>query len=363
MMIPFAAIEPEEYLWVAPGGDGPGTPDGPLGSINAAMAKALPGTAVMVRAGTYVESVDITHGGQDDKPIWLISADGRGAARIESNSPDVSTISGFGVANLVVRGFEVHAPTGNNGIGIHFGGGGTPLYSKPSRNIVIEDNVVYDGGNDGIKIHQADNIHVIGNTVRNSGDDNIDFVAVNNSVIARNDVGGSHGISSILVKGGSTDVLIEANHVHDPRVDGIVIGGWTENQFTRPGFDQFEAHRVTAINNHVHDVGKRDVNILGGHEILVTGNWLEASKVGFPADINLESNENTLPDFTERVSLLDNLLGRPDAIWVNEGQGEGLVVQGNWISGRWTGSAGLNAPLDQPAYGVVGGERPDELGT
>ena len=71
----------------------------------------------------------------------------------------------------------------------------TPLYANPSRNIVIEDNVVYDGGNDGIKIHQSDNIHVIGNTVRNSGDDNIDFVAVNNSVIADNDVGGSHGIS------------------------------------------------------------------------------------------------------------------------------------------------------------------------
>jgi len=77
-----------------------------MGSINAAMAKALPGTAVMVKAGSYVEHVDILHGGQDDKPIWLISADGRGAARIESDVPDVSTISGFGVANLVVRGFE-----------------------------------------------------------------------------------------------------------------------------------------------------------------------------------------------------------------------------------------------------------------
>ena len=30
-----------------------------MGSINAAMAKALPGTAVMVKAGAYVERVDI----------------------------------------------------------------------------------------------------------------------------------------------------------------------------------------------------------------------------------------------------------------------------------------------------------------
>jgi hypothetical protein len=30
-----------------------------MGSINAAMAKALPGTAVMVRTGAYVERVDI----------------------------------------------------------------------------------------------------------------------------------------------------------------------------------------------------------------------------------------------------------------------------------------------------------------
>jgi len=363
MMTPFADIVPDEYLWVAPGGDGPGAPDQPMGSINAAMAKALPGTAVMVKAGAYVERVNILHGGQDDKPIWLISADGQGAARIESSSSVGGTIWGFGVANLVVRGFELHAPAGNNGTGIQFGGAGTPLYRNPSRNIVIEDNVVYDGGNDGIKIHQSDNIHVIGNTVRNSGDDNIDFVAVNNSVIARNDVGGSHGISSILVKAGSTDVLVEANHVHDPRVDGIVIGGWSENLRTRPGFDRFEAHRVTAINNHVHDAGKRDVNILGGHEILVTGNWLEVSKVGYPADVNLGPNENTLPDFTEHVSIVDNLFGRPNAISVQEGQGEGLAVQGNWISGRWLGSAGLGAPLGQPPYGVVGGERPDGLGT
>ena len=334
-----------------------------MGSIKAAMDQASPGTAVMVKAGTYVERVDITHGGQDDLPIWLISADGQGAARIESSSSEGGTIWGFGVANLVVQGFEVHAPKGSNGTGIQFGGAGTPLYNNPSRNIVIKDNIVYDGGNDGIKIHQADNVHVIGNTVRNSGDDNIDFVAVNNSVIAGNDVSGSHGISSILVKGGSTDVLIEANNVHGAQVDGIVIGGWTGNQFTRPGFDQFEAHRVTAINNHVHDVGKRDVNILGGHEILVTGNWLEASKVGYPADVSLEPNENILPDFTEHVSIVDNLFGRPDAIWVNEGQGEGLDVQGNWISGRWLGSAGLGAPLGQPPYGVVGGERPDGLGT
>src|SRR3954469_7348935 len=134
-----------------------------MGSINAAMAKALPGTAVMVRAGTYVERVDITHGGQDDQPIWLISTDGQGAARVESSSSVGGTIWGFGVANLVIRGFEVHAPSGANGTGIQFGPLGRPLWLNPSRNIVIKDNIVYDGSNDGIKVHQSDNIHVIGN--------------------------------------------------------------------------------------------------------------------------------------------------------------------------------------------------------
>jgi len=205
MMTPFANVEPIDYLWVAPGGNGSGTQDQPLGSIKAAMDLAKPGTAVMVKAGTYVERVDITHGGRDDLPIWLISADGKGAARVESSSSTGGPIWGFGVANLVIQGFEVHAPSGSNGTGIQFGPLGRPLWLNPSQNIVIKDNIVYDGSNDGIKVHQSDNIHVIGNTVRNSGDDNIDFVAVNNSVIAGNDVGGSHGISSILVKGGSTD--------------------------------------------------------------------------------------------------------------------------------------------------------------
>jgi molybdopterin biosynthesis enzyme MoaB len=55
-MTPFANIEPIDYLWVAPGGTGPGSLDEPMGSIREAMAVALPGTAVMVRAGTYVEA-------------------------------------------------------------------------------------------------------------------------------------------------------------------------------------------------------------------------------------------------------------------------------------------------------------------
>ena len=119
----FAGIEPDEYLWVVPGDNGPGTQDQPMGSIKAAMAQASPGTAVMVKAGTYVERVDITHGGEADLPIWLISADGKGAAKVESDSSVGGTIWGFGVANLVVwaKVFETHRRIvlGAGMVGVH----------------------------------------------------------------------------------------------------------------------------------------------------------------------------------------------------------------------------------------------------
>ena len=96
----------------------------------------------------------------------------------------------------------------------------------------------------------------------------------------------------------------------------------------------------------------------------MTGNWLEASKVGYPADVNLESQRKHPARFTEHVSIVDNLFGRPDAIL-----GQSKVRARGWPS-RVTGfpAAGWAAPAWAPRlgsrpYGVVGGERPDGLGT
>ncbi len=277
-----ATVTPTNYLWVsasaAPGGDG--SAGHPFNTIQAAVNVATAGTAVMVEAGTYIENVKFASlsGGTPDKPIQLISADGAGAAKIVAADNSTSTIKGLGVHDIDVKGFEIDG--GLNGI--QFSQSGSDFTHLVS-NIVIQGNTVSNTVQDGIKLSQADNIHVLDNVIAHTGQEGIDFVAVNGSVIARNDVSDSHGAAGIFAKGGSTNDLITANSVHGTTQDGIAIGGWTGAEFFRPGFDTYEAANITVTGNEVSGAANRPVNILGGINSVVTDNYLVANSAYFTA--------------------------------------------------------------------------------
>ena len=158
------------------------SPDGPVSDINAALQIATPGTDVMVKAGTYRGAVKFARSGEEGAPIRLISADGKGKARIVS---DKAGVYGFGTKNAGVFGFHIAAGRGGNGIHFGLAGRDTRDMSRYARNLVIADNIVENAGEDGIKLSQADGVFVYGNIVRNSGadrnrngDGGIDMVAV-----------------------------------------------------------------------------------------------------------------------------------------------------------------------------------------
>ena len=177
-MTPFSNIAAKRVIWVSNSGSNgnSGSENSPMKSIQAALDKAKPGTAVMVKAGTYVENVAFKYSGNWDAPIQLISADGTGAAKIKPAKAGTATISGFGEENIVVRGFDVTAQSKNNGI--QFGMSGTN-FKDLTKNIVIENNIIRNAGKDAIKVSQGDNIHVLGNKIIGAADQGIDFVAVN----------------------------------------------------------------------------------------------------------------------------------------------------------------------------------------
>ncbi|MGH6927795.1 MAG: right-handed parallel beta-helix repeat-containing protein, partial [Dongiaceae bacterium] len=213
--LPFESIPPQRIIHVSPTGSstGSGSQSDPLKSIQAAVNLATPGTTVMVEAGTYTENVKFKASGLPDAPIQLISADGPGAAKIVPGAGSPSaTISAFGEENIVISGFDVSGG-GRLQNGIQFGQSGSD-FTDMTANIVIKDNFVHDTVKDSIKVSQGDNIYVIDNTCTRAGDQGIDFVAVNNSVIARNDVSHTTGSApALFVKGGSTNILIAQNHV------------------------------------------------------------------------------------------------------------------------------------------------------
>ena len=115
----------------------------------------------------------------------------------------------------------------------------------------------------------------LGNKIIGAGDQGIDFVAVNGSVISRNDISKVTGVAALFAKGGSTNVRIEYNKIHDVAVDGITIGGWTTVNWMRPGMRDYEAKNVVAIGNEIYDVGKRPLSFLGARDSTATGNLLE----------------------------------------------------------------------------------------
>jgi hypothetical protein len=346
--LPFENTTPLRTIYVSPTGrnTGSGSVSDPLKTIQAAVDLATPGTTIMVKAGTYTGTVKFTASGLPDAPISLVSADGPGAAKIVPGSSTASAIiSAFGEENIVISGFDVSGG-GRLANGIHFGMSGSD-FADLTANIVIKDNIVHDTVKDSIKVSQGDYIYVVDNTVSRAGDQGIDFVAVNNSVIARNHVSDISGTVALFAKGGSTNVLIAQNHVANVRVDGIAVGGWTDVEYMRPGFTGWQAKNVTVIDNYVEGVGKRPLNIFGAQDSQIVHNFLE-SNPDYYYIVTIQPDNLTPPRSCSNLLLKDNVFDRSEH-WLQllPGQNTGLQLVDNRFDGVYQGEKGPHGgPLD-----------------
>ncbi len=339
--VPFSNDTPTKFLYVqagATGGDG--SHDHPFGTIQAAVNIATPGTAVMVEAGTYVENVKFPSqaGGTPDAPIWLVSADGVGAAKVIPADSTVSTIKGLGVHNIVVEGFAVQG--GLNGI--QFSQSGLDLQHTVA-NIVVQGNIIYDTLQDAIKISQADNVWVLNNTVHNAGDQATDFVSTTNSVIAYNAAYDDTGPAVIFAKGGSGNVLIAHNLIDGAVADGLEIGGWAVGSNYQPVYTTYEADHVTAEDNVVLNVAKRPLNILGATNSDIHNNFFEANP-SYMTAINVGPGFDPLR-VSANVDIHDNTISHAGTtqIQVQAGSNNAIDYHDNVLSDTNTVQAGTIA--------------------
>jgi serralysin len=337
----FEGLTPTRLLWVsadaAPGGDG--SQGAPFQTIQAALNIAGAGDAVMVRAGEYRENAKIEYshgGGAPDAPLWIISADGPQAAHIIAPSSTTAAFTGSGAENVVVSGF--HVTGGKNGI--QFSQNGSDFKDMP-KNIVIQDNLVDGAVADAIKVDHADNVSIIGNVLRTRDGEGVDFVAVSNSVISKNEVSGAGGAAGVMVKGGSTNVLVDSNWIHDIRADGITVGGWTSSQFFIPGMDTYEASHVEVSNNIIENVGKRPVNVLGGIYSSIHNNHLEATANYYTViGIGSGNPDATTPMYSHDISITDNIFTRAtQLVSAATGNNVNISVSGS-TTAQWNESLG-----------------------
>lgn len=274
---------PMQWIEVNPG----------AGAIMAAVNKALPGTDIMVRGGTYTELVKFpSHkGGTNIAPIRLISADGHGLAKVIAPAGAAAAIQGLGVWNIAVIGMDA---SGGSVGAIDFTLSGNPstqpgvmIPANYCRRILIQDCIAHDttGTADGIKVSQADDVQVIGNTVYKIGGQCVDFLAVGGTMsgIYENDLSGATTDAVIFAKGGCQDIDISENHIHDaPGVHGISVGGETGEVYCRPDLPRIEARLIMVTHNNIERVGKTgkySIAVLGGQYSIIANNTIDTREI------------------------------------------------------------------------------------
>lgn len=320
------------HLWVSPEGDDDhdGSRHAPLATIQEAAIRAVPGTAVLVREGDYHENVKIPHGGSASAPIWFVSVDGPAKANIIPPNENVATILGRGTDHIIIKDFAIDGA--DNRSGIEFTQAGID-FSNLVANIVIIGNTIYDAGIDGIKIAQTESIDIIGNHISGGREEGIDFVTVWNATIAQNEVRHTEGPGAIAVKGGSNNILIKQNYVHDVGVDGILVGGWTDADLFQL-FDGYEAKNITVQDNYVQDVGKRPLNFLAAQDSVATNNFLDPNNDYFTI-VNIEGDN--IGFVSKNLTITDNVVTKDNWLYITPGHDIGHKIANNKI-----GDVGLN---------------------
>jgi len=399
----FASATPTREIWVATSGSdttGDGSSASPYSSIQFAIDHAAPGSAIMVRAGTYAEALSLNISGQPDAPIWLISADGIGAAEIKPvGQPETNAINGQAIQNWVIEGFAITGTNtiGTYGINIVSGNSGADASfedgfgSKLAANLVIKDNIITNWGIDGIHLGYVFNTQIVGNTVSGAHEQGIDIVYGAKLLIANNDVSNITsmpawfgldqrnytGDSGITVKAGSIDVQILNNRVEHTNGYGIKIGAPSglvgvpiEAGLDSDGahYVSYEAKDVLVEGNTVVDTGNGSIDINAAINVTVSENFISSIRLGgyvrtlsgiiyggaeqyLPLGVALKSDWITLTDNVYTASTFRNVA--PD-VHVTESGNIPFDPNAIYNPDDYAWALGQNADLENPLHDVFG---------
>lgn len=331
---PFDGLAPTKLLYVSPNGsDGnPGTQASPKRTLAAAVGAATAGTAIMMKAGTYVENLVIRSSGTATAPIWIRSADGAGTARIARTSGGREPLRLHGAKNWVIEGLTL-----DGGMAIYPESSTLdPKSAASASNVVVRKNIIVNGWEDGVKAGQSNGLYILDNDIsKTASEQGIDFVGIVDSVVARNKIhditASSTKADGINVKGGSKNVTIEDNVITNVLGNGISAGqSSTESLITAEGQAQdYEAKALIVRRNKISSVGKRDIIVMGCDGCVLEKNDLAATKK--PTDVSLVvSDGQHSPGWnTRNTSIRDNCVYRASWLDVGSGQGAGLVQTNN----------------------------------
>lgn len=207
-----------------------------------AAAAAVPGDTIYIHNGVYPGDVDLN---------GLKGAPGRWVS-ILAESPGKVTFRGgtsawraSSIAWLHIEGFVFSHQTGN---GINFDDGArpdSPAHHLHFRHCVFRD-IVAQGNNDLLKLSGVRDFTIEGCVFENGarGGSGVDMVGCRDGRIAQCRFA-DLGANALQMKGGSSNIIVEACHFRNAGSRAINLGGSTGAAFFRPAGARFEATRLS----------------------------------------------------------------------------------------------------------------------
>ena len=261
---------PLDTLWVDPvaGQDSrPGTtPELALRTLAEAWNRIPAGTPltrgvrIVLRPGTHPES---------SLPNYLEHRHGTAAAPIlieSERGPGTSILGGdlnvFDVDHLVLTGIDIVWA-------------GDSFHCEQCRHLVIRNSRMWAGGSahEVVKVNQSQHVYIEDSDLGGADDNVVDFVAVQHGHLRGNDLHDA-GDWCAYVKGGSHDIVVDGNEIHECGTGGFTAGQGTGFEFMVAPWLHHEASGITVTNNVVHDTDGAGLGVNGGAHVLFAHNTL-----------------------------------------------------------------------------------------
>ena len=221
------------------------------------------GYRILLAPGTYPVDGSVNYWedrhGTAEAPIVLEAADGPHTAVFQAD------LNVFDVSWFFVLGVDVIRE-------------GDAFHCEQCDHIVLRD-VELDGGagaHETVKVNQSQHIYIEGADIHGADDNAIDFVAVQHGHVIDSEI---HDAADwcMYTKGGSADIVIAGNDVHDCGTGGISAGQGTGFEFMTTPWLQYEAYGIQIVDNVIHGVEGAGLGVNGGYAVLLAHNTLYAT--------------------------------------------------------------------------------------
>lgn len=218
----------------------------PYANINLAAKAAVPGDTILIHDGTYAggQTLDNLQG---TAVKWItIRAENSGGTIIEGGS---SALMGSDLAYVRIQLLVFTKQVDN---GVNFSDGGS--YETPTHHIELTDctfrDIAAKGNKDLLKISGVDEFTIERCTFINgaAGGSGIDMVGCHKGIISQCRFQ-NLGANAVQMKGGSSEITIQANIFKDAGERAINLGGSTGLPFFRPLNATWEASDLKVYCN------------------------------------------------------------------------------------------------------------------